>query len=66
MHAYSVFVTKYRRVVFTTAILEELRGILFPQRLGADPSASLVCGLHLKFTPSSNPTILRALRTQNS
>ena len=37
----------------------------FPQRLGADPAASLVCGLHLKFTPSSSPTISRALRRQN-
>ena len=37
----------------------------FPQRLGADPAASFVCGLHLKFTPSSSPTISRALRTQN-
>src|ERR1039458_3298883 len=37
----------------------------FPQRLGADPAASLACRLHLKFTPSSSPTISRALRTQN-
>lgn len=50
---------------FAVKTLKNDFALTFRQRPGTDSVALFVCGLHLKLASSSNPTISRALRTQN-